>query len=115
MGTNGNANGTICTPNGTVGTIVKPMVPFATNGTIGKSTNGTIWRTPNIAHFRLVWAKAFLSVGQPTGGQLVFLFYFRFPVALIPRFFGCRNMFYLSSPRLYFTHYGTFRDLLVLP
>ena len=28
IGTNGNANGTICSPNGTVGTIGKPMVPL---------------------------------------------------------------------------------------
>ena len=35
-GTNGYANGTICSPNGTVGTIVKSMAPLATNGTIGK-------------------------------------------------------------------------------
>ena len=34
--TNGNANGAIGSPNGT---IVKPMVPLAT---IGKITNGTI-------------------------------------------------------------------------
>ena len=44
IGTNGNANGTIGSPNGTIG---KPMVPLATNGTIGKISNGTIWRTPN--------------------------------------------------------------------
>ena len=54
IGTNGNANGTIGSPNGTIGkpmvpigTIGKPMVPLATNGTIGKISNGTIWRTPN--------------------------------------------------------------------
>ena len=45
--TNGDANGTIGSPNGTIGTIGKPMVPLATNSTIGKITNGTIWRTPN--------------------------------------------------------------------
>ena len=47
IGTNGNANGTIGSPNGTIG---KPMVPMATNGTIGKITNGTIGRTPNRAY-----------------------------------------------------------------
>ena len=46
IGTNGNANGTIGSPNGTIG---MPMVPLATNGTIGKITNGTIGRTPNRA------------------------------------------------------------------
>ena len=46
IGTNGNANGTIGTPNGTIG---KPMVPLATNGTVSKITNGTIGRTPNRA------------------------------------------------------------------
>ena len=44
-----NANGTINSPNGTVGTIGKPMVPLATNGTIGKITIGTIGRAPNRA------------------------------------------------------------------
>ena len=53
IGTNGNASGTICSPNGTVGTIGKPMVPLATNGTIGKITNGTIGRTPNRAYNKL--------------------------------------------------------------
>ena len=33
IGTNGNANGTIGSPDGTIG---KPMVPSATNGTIGR-------------------------------------------------------------------------------
>ena len=47
--TNGNANGTICS-NVTVGTIGKPMVPLATNGTIGNITNGIIGRTPNRAN-----------------------------------------------------------------
>ena len=49
IGTNGNANGTTDSPNGTIGTNEKPMVPLgelmvqlATNGTIGKITNGTI-------------------------------------------------------------------------
>ena len=41
IGTNGNVNGTIGAPIG------KPMVPLATNGTIGKISNGTIGRTPN--------------------------------------------------------------------
>ena len=45
--TNGNANGTIGSPNGTIGANGKPMVPLATNGTVGKITNGTIRRTPN--------------------------------------------------------------------
>ena len=44
IGTNDNANGTIGNPNGTIG---KPMAQLATNGTIGKITNGTIRRTPN--------------------------------------------------------------------
>ena len=35
LGTNGNTNGTIGPPNGTIGTNGKPMVPLATNGTIG--------------------------------------------------------------------------------
>ena len=48
--TNGDANVTIASPNGTIGTIGKPMVPLATNGTIGKITNGTIGRTPNRAY-----------------------------------------------------------------
>ena len=52
IGTNGNANGTIGSPNGTIGTIGKPMVPLATDGTIGKITNGAIWRTPNRATVR---------------------------------------------------------------
>ena len=47
---NGNANATIGSPNGTIGTIGKPMVPMATNGTIGKITNGTVGRTPNGAN-----------------------------------------------------------------
>ena len=47
--TKGNANGTIGSSNGKIGTIGKPMVPLATNGTIGKITNGTIGRTPNRA------------------------------------------------------------------
>ena len=49
IGTNGNANGTTSSPNGTIGTIgktmvplLKQMVPLATNGIIGKITNGTI-------------------------------------------------------------------------
>ena len=50
IGTNGNANGTIGSTNGTIGTIGKPMVLLATNGTIGKITNGTIGRTPNRAN-----------------------------------------------------------------
>ena len=48
-GTIGSANGTIGNGNGTIGTIGKPMVPLATNGTIGKITNVTIGRTPNRA------------------------------------------------------------------
>ena len=32
---------TICSPNGTIGTIGKPILPLSTNGTIGKITNGT--------------------------------------------------------------------------
>ena len=55
IGPNGNANGTICSPIGTVGTIGKPMVSLATNGTIGKITNGTIWRTPNRALGKLIY------------------------------------------------------------
>ena len=47
IGTNVNANGTIGPPNGTIGTNGKPMVPLATNGTIGKISNGTIGRTMN--------------------------------------------------------------------
>ena len=47
IGTNGNANGTIGPPNGTIGTNGKPMVPLATNDTIGKISNGTIGRTMN--------------------------------------------------------------------
>ena len=43
IGNNGNANGTIGSPNGTIG---KPMVPLATNGIIGKMSNGIIGRTP---------------------------------------------------------------------
>ena len=43
IGTNGNANGTIGPPNGTNG---KPMAPLATNGTIGKISNGTIDKNP---------------------------------------------------------------------
>ena len=46
-GTIGNTigtNGTIGSPNGTIG---KPMVPLATNGSIGKISNSTIERTPN--------------------------------------------------------------------
>ena len=39
----GNANGTIDSPNGTIGANGKPMV----NETIGKITNGTFGRTPN--------------------------------------------------------------------
>ena len=42
--TNGISKGTIGSPNGTIG---KPMAPLATNGTIGKISNGTIGRTPN--------------------------------------------------------------------
>ena len=49
IGTNGNANGTIGSPNGAIGTIGEPMVPFASNCTIGKITNGTIGKTPNRA------------------------------------------------------------------
>ena len=49
IGTNGNANGTIGSPNGIICTLDKPMVPLATDGTIGKFTNGTIERTPNRA------------------------------------------------------------------
>ena len=52
--TNSNANGTIGSHNGTIGTIGKPMVrlvsqwyQLATNGTIGKITNGIIGRTFN--------------------------------------------------------------------
>ena len=48
IGTNGYANGTIGPPNGTNG---KPMVPLATNGTIGKISNGTIGRTLNARYF----------------------------------------------------------------
>ena len=47
IGTNGNANGNIGPPNGTIGTNYKPMVPLATNGTIGKITIGAIGRTSN--------------------------------------------------------------------
>ena len=47
IGTNGNANGTIGPPSGTIGTNGKPMVPMATNGNIGKISNGTIGRTLN--------------------------------------------------------------------
>ena len=49
IGANGNANGIIGSPNGTIDTIGKPMVPLATNDTIGKITNDTIGRTPNRA------------------------------------------------------------------
>ena len=40
-------NGTIGSPNVTIGTVGKPMIPLATNGTISKISNGTIGRTPN--------------------------------------------------------------------
>ena len=53
IGTNGNVNATIGSPNGTIVTNGKPMVPLvpsATNGTIGKITNDTIGRTPNGAN-----------------------------------------------------------------
>ena len=53
--TNGNANGTIGSPNGTVGTIDKSIVPLATNGTIGKITNGTIERTPERSQYLYVY------------------------------------------------------------
>ena len=47
----GNANGTIDSPNGTIGANGKPMVPLVSHwlpmGTIGKITNGTVGRTPN--------------------------------------------------------------------
>ena len=59
--TNGNANGTIGPPNGTIGTNGKPMVPLAINGNIGKISNGTIGRKlkctlydPN-PHTSIVW------------------------------------------------------------
>ena len=39
-----------------------PMVPLATNGTIGKITNGTIGRTPNGAYILKRWAEHFNSV-----------------------------------------------------
>ena len=54
MCTNGNANGTIGSAKCTIGTIGKPMVPLATNGTIGKITNGTNGRTPNRAYMNVV-------------------------------------------------------------
>ena len=54
IGSNGNANGTIGSPNGTIG---EPMVPLATNGTIGKITNGTIGRAPNRAHVLFTWVS----------------------------------------------------------
>ena len=40
-------NGTIGSPNATIG---RPMVPLGPNATIGKVTNGTIGRTPNGAN-----------------------------------------------------------------
>ena len=43
----GNANGTIDSPNGTIGANGTIGKPLATKGTIGKITNGTIGRTPN--------------------------------------------------------------------
>ena len=52
IGTDVSTNGNIGT-NGTIGSretfrvLVLPMVPLATNGTIGKISNGTIGRTPN--------------------------------------------------------------------
>ena len=46
IGTNGNANGTTGTPIGTIGKsivpLALPLLPWATNGTIGNITNGTI-------------------------------------------------------------------------
>ena len=53
IGTNVSANGNIGT-NGTFGcrktfrVLWFPMVPLATNGTIGKISNGTIGRIPNV-------------------------------------------------------------------
>ena len=48
----GNANGTIDSPNGTIGATGKPMVPLVSHWlpmvrTIGKITNGTVGRIPN--------------------------------------------------------------------
>ena len=36
-----------------IGTIGKPVVPLAPNGTIGKITNGAIGKTPNRATVKL--------------------------------------------------------------
>ena len=85
--TTGLTNGTIGTTNGTIGTNVStngnngtigyretfrvlwlPMVPLATNGTIGKISNGTIGRIPNA---RTVWEfvelYGFVNLLSPTG------------------------------------------------
>ena len=43
------------------GTIGKPVVPLATNGTVGNITNGTIGRTPNRAK---IWSTE-VATQQP--------------------------------------------------
>ena len=60
--TNGNVNDTIGSPNGTTGYIGKPMVPLATNGTIGKITNGTIGRTPNGTIVKVLYQYEFKHI-----------------------------------------------------
>ena len=55
IGTNVSTNGNICT-NGTIGyretfrVLWLPMVPLATNGTIGKISSGTMGRIPERTH-----------------------------------------------------------------
>ena len=60
IGANGNANGTVGSPNGTIGIAIgtngKPMVPLATNGTIGRTPNRALDLT---RQFRL-----FLALGR---------------------------------------------------
>ena len=78
IGANGNANGTIGPPSGTIGTNGKPMVPLATNGTIGKISNGTIGRTMNARRVR--FKVTFIAKSGPgfwVTARLLFI-YFQF-------------------------------------
>ena len=93
----------------------KPMVPLATNGTIGKISNGTIGLNPEKSTSLVGWGRSFLvcwSANRGSTGDSLLLQIFS--GVDTPWIFGCRNV-YLSSPRLCITHYGTFRDLFVLP
>ena len=78
IGTNVSTNGNICT-SGTIGyretfrVLWLPMVPLATNYTIGKISNGTIGRIPNARYISLLF-RLVVRLDQQAPDRSRFLF-----------------------------------------